>query len=428
MSGNILPPQPLLSVTGPLVAGFSQSALRGVLDSSAQTYSQLALKVVQYIQGVLADAANTYQTVAQKVAVPIVVGLNQAQGTVSQIGGQVASQIQAGLNAVTAACSTGCAQEQGAVPGQYKYNVWQDFDVPAVVAFSVGTSSPPSPPANWCFRAGWDDYYDAISYKEKIQGSAPPAGCKLPGGVATSPGTTGPSYTGPNSWMAGCLNGQNVVWDQASQLTPLGVTQVVGPFPSAEQAIAAEPVCAPVPPPPPTGGGAVYAYCPIKDNPAKSPMCAVPPVDTNLWVLADGPYTDMQACQLDLPRIASESPLCQAGPPPPPPPTGPTPCMCVTVPDTLCLKIDLCDWKKFEDHLYSALCRWYKECVCKLNNEIAFSLEDCDQLLSRPVDRWKGKVGAVATDNSVDAIIAMATSAADGTSWGDAGTNPDPWR
>lgn len=411
MAEQSIPPQGLLVNTGPLVAGFSQSALRGSLDSAALNYSQLALKVVQYIQGVIADAVNAGQAVALKVATPLADAINQGQATINQLGSQIGNQIGAGIATATAPCGSGCEAQQGATPGQYHYNVWQDFDVPAVVAFSVGSANPPSPPANWCFRAGWEDYYDAIAYKAKIQGTPPPEGCRLPGGLASPPPVLTP--TGPPV-VTSCptydyyllIRSGNIVACQAvcHGAAPPGPDWSGTAFNvTAAQLASLEQqggiVCGRPPPPPPPPTVTYYAGC-INGQPVSWDDSSQPPPGVTGTV---GPYPSQDAAL----AAAKCSPVLGGGPP------AAGPCVCVTgsADKTACLYVDLCDWKEFEDALFNALCRWYKECLCKLNAEALAVQEDCEGIVGPPWTEYLSGLGAVIHGSaSIDDVVSASAA------------------
>jgi hypothetical protein len=143
-----------------------------------------------------------------------------------------------------------------------------------------------------------------------------------------------------------------------------------------------------------------------------------------------GPFADLSAAQA---AIAGK---CQ----PPPPPTGGTGTggMCcdpltgeIKLPK--CIYIDLCDWQKFTDALiegiYKGLCKWIKDpsCQCPTMDSDRWIAEDCDGQVAAMVDAWKGRVGSVLTQNSVDGLIDNAEALTATLGAGVEDTGGDPW-
>ena len=76
--------------------------------------------------------------------------------------------------------------------------------------------------------------------------------------------------------------------------------------------------------------------------------------------------------------------------------------------------VDLCDWQKFEDALYKALCRWSKdkECQCEEHDDTRWQVEDCDGTYQETIDSWLGNTNAFVNGrSSADSLMAQAVAA-----------------
>lgn len=381
--------------TGPITTGpsVSMSAVNAVFTQAGQLFSAITTRVLNWVQAQLEAASITAGGLSAKIAVPIVAGLNQAEATAAAIGTVVQASITGKMAAATGATAAGGTAEQGVQRWQFTYNVFQDIDAPASVFIYNSAFQPASIPTTLCFRGGWDDITDALAYKSTIQGTPVPAGCLLPGGIAGPPPPAGAACPAPG-WYNVYYNLQNgkpfdCVLACASDPPPPGLANFQGPFTSQDSAQAWIDANCPKPPPPPPPPPTLdwYAGCNTAGLAVSWETVANQPAGVTGVV---GPFADSATALASLTTCVP--------PPPPPPPPPPTPGVCcdpvtgkVMLPD--CITLDLCDWSKFEDALVNALCRWYEKCVCKLDNETAYTFNDCDGTLTTAEETWFGAVG-----------------------------------
>jgi len=415
MADAALPPIPLLTSGYSVPVSYSTAQLNGILASSANLVDQLAIKVVSYISSILDQAVATYTAAAAKVAAPIVTGLNQAQATVGQLGSAVASGLATQLTVATAASATGSTAALGAVPGQYAYNVWQDYDTPASIAITHDSAEAPSTAANWCFLSGWDDYYDAIKAKGVATGQPPPPGCALPGGPAVHAAAGTPGGGGPPPCPSGLYQVYQIVVD--SKITGCGVSCWPAPLPSnisfftdpipwdQVEGLLQSILCtgAPPPPPPPPGAVSYYAGC-INGQVVTWQSNTSPPAGVSGIV---GPFATLAE--------ATAAAQCAVTPPPSGggPPAGT--CVCVTGSEDACLYVDLCDWQKFIDAMttaiYQGMCKFIKDpaCRCDIFDDTRWALGQCDGDYATIEGDWAGEAGSYLSMQPDD-LLASATS------------------
>lgn len=420
-----------------------------LVRSNDDLIAQISTRVLQWITSALEQVTGTATKLTQKIAAPIVSGLQSVDTTTSQLSSSVSGWIQGQLASGPMA---GAQLPAGSTyPGEYQYNLWSFAKGPSrgvTFIFPPGIDLTPYEGQDPCFRGSFANGLDAIAAIDKLP-PLPEGACPQPGGFAPVPvGTFAPPPV-PSpvplpeptpvpippeqapTYMAGCgADGTPRIWIVGGSVPPL-VTNVKGPFTDVNDAqAAAVAACgAPLPPGGPTPPGGT---CDPRTDPTcvwQAMCCGANNPDT----LGPGD-TLPPGCQL-LPGVyrsqaeamTAAVTACRNVTPPTPTPSPPN-CdqSCpVKLPD--CIHIDLCDWKKFEDSLYNALCRWYTDCLCKLHNDTAYQIDDCDPKIREGVSTWMGGIGSVImTSPNADAIAAQGQSLAD---IGDPSpiTATDPW-
>lgn len=241
-------------------------------------------------------------------------------------------------------------------PGVTTYRVWELLGGQAPQC-AILCSDAPAPGPNWVPYGVETDLAGAQALVQTL--------CGTPVVIITPPTSGGPVYYG------GCLSGKAVTWDP-TQTVPVGVTNVVGPFPDQASALAAAGTCIPPPPPPTVGTG--------------------------------------QCCGVD-------------------PTTG-----ALILPT--CIKIDLCDWSEFCnevrlavtaalnstlcdptcfvqpfcDCLKKTLCEVFssKECASPFQDAERYIFEDQDNTFAPDIQAWTGNVGrGLSQTSSLDDMASL---------------------
>lgn len=392
-----------VSLSGPNPAAYESTlaygtgVIGGAVSTALNSISSGLSDVLQTIKDAMSKAASS-------IATPVnltqsVIDMAQAQAQAS-IGSQLASlpPVTPPMPQQPVAADRFYVIVQNVPPFEHRI-YWQ----------SPGGPAPTLVPSE-CIMGIFSDVNKATAYSQSIAGQAPPESCFQSIGQIRPPGPGGPSVVPPPP------NGQP---------TPI-LTGPPGP-------VVVSPPQPPNPQPVPTvcAGGTEGPYALVIDQSPDgktqdqcAASCWVGPFPSEIpgdtrQIL--GPYDWGQLQAQILSRCGQTIPP-QPGPPTTPP-TGGTP---ITLP--ACINIDLCDWQKFVDALVKALCQWYEKCVCKLDNQTSYQITDCDNVLGQLVDHWKGRIGAVATDNSVDDIVAAGSGVATTSDWAGTGDSPDPWR
>lgn len=397
-----------VSLTGPSI---SMAAVRRVMEAAATLFTQITTKVLQFVQQQLEAASLTTGQLALKVATPIAAGISAGEATVTALGSQVQAAAVGGVAAATAQVAAGGRADTGVTFGQYLWNVYQEVDAPTVVTLIRRDWGPPVGVINWCFRGGWDDFYDALRMKSVIAEEPLPAGCRLPGGLAAPPPP--PAQLPPGVCFQAYIvaPGGNVlpycVQDTCDKRPgpntyPFG-PQTFDPASTAEILRVCQSLFKPCPPSTVTAVS-WNAGCSAAGK-------------TYVWSVDEQPPAGLKTTvgPLPTPQEALDT-LGTCCPPPPPPTSGGTAGGCcdpvtgkVMLPD--CIMLDLCDWKKFEDALVAGLCRWYDKCVCKLDNTTAYEFSDCDGTLTTGLSSWYGNgLGAIATADTLESAAQKATA------------------
>lgn len=404
----------------------SQAAINNLLYTSGiysqqsdDLYGQLTARVVQWIADALKTQLDAQTAIASKIAVPIASGLAAQATAIDQIHGALASSLQSGL-ATIGASGPGGSVAAGVQPGQYTHNVfstqlggkWVPYQIVSKqVAIELAGQ------VGFCFLGGWEDYYDAVAYQNSAEGQAALTQCTYPGGPAAP--------LPPPTGTGGCQ--QWAVWVFPSGSTSLcsfpycdgtvpdpsglGGHKVLFPDQASATAFASSQTCQSGNG---TGGGPqYYAGCGSDGQPVSWQAGTSPPAGVTGQV---GPY-DTQAAAL--------AAVGQCAPPPPPPTGGPTGgngtgCCdpttgAVKLPD--CIMLDLCDWDKFTQAVYKALCLWTKDpsCKCALEDADKYKMEDCPNSFNEGVAGWLGNLGGVVIQaDTVDQLVSQGAGAMDG--------------
>lgn len=360
-----------------------------VLTQAADALGATITKILEWIGAQLGVGMDALTQLSTKMAAPIATGLNQTQAAIDQMTSAVQSSIQGQVAQAGAPAGAGGTVQSGAKWGQYRFNVASNryYDPTKGV---WGVAEPydrnvfPTQPPETCFLAGFDEYLDAGAFATSVK--YPYSQCPVFGGPARSGGVGG-------------VSAPPVAPPETPATPPTGCTPAdgVGPW--------------------------VLIYNP---NVINEPTCRVWSVGCSVpegWTVIGGPQDSplfpeslLQYCgQTNIPTgptgptgpigTGPVSPICPPTQPPPPPP----PCCDIKLPD--CINITCCDWGAFSEAIYNALCKWYNECLCKLDNETSYILNECDPALARPTLDWLGKaLGSMQQIASADDAIAQAAS------------------
>lgn len=409
------------------------ATVQKIFDQADKVASQAIATIMQWLVDQLTQVETQTQPVLEAIATPIVNQLNSVQQTIDTAQQAVHQSARAALATTLPTGTNGGTVQQGVKWGQYRFNVASYRYGPPPKTWGVAepyqTSQFPMQPADTCFLGGWADYIDAVAFSSGI--SWPYATCPVQGGQANPlPVTQGngsqPTQGSGNGKVfgSGCDSGLFIFW-----FFPGDPTQNLG-------RTCIEPQCYypndPTANQPPTNDPRWKMYGPyhsIDDaNAAIQIVCpSGPTCDSGLYtvwgdaspptsciVLCDGVQTDsahpvkiQSGMSLDTANALASQCGSTTGPiqPPPPPPCCPN----ITLP--ACLDVDLCDWKKFEDSIYNALCRWYADCVCKLKTESAFIYDNCEGDFGQSMQDWMGaEMGSVMAAGSVDDLLSMAAA------------------
>jgi len=394
--------QPPGDLTGTLAAGSA------IIAQAISTFSAAIQSQIDRIFSVVNDAA-------VKLATSVAGQYNAAEtiGVTTAASGQAAINAQAA--AVTVAGGGGGPADQGIKEGTYEWNVYQYINAPypARAAPAIGLAGEDM--QLWCYRGSWQNSLDAVRYTLLIGGSAPPAGCQLPGGPATPPTTPTQQPacdTGYQVWQLlgppGTPNQCAVTCGGGSAMPPPWVPYgTVGDLATAQAAMAL--IC---------GGGTVTGMGP--------PTVPTPTV-----------------CASGAAPICPET--CPTTPPVTGPPTVQTGQCCGVNPTTgamilpTCIFVDLCSTANMitaiREGLYQGLCKWtaddgcfYEpvwhaikkalcefildpECNCPTRDSDRWITEDCDGQFNQMMQGWLGKIGgAVVGAGNVDRLVEAAVS------------------
>lgn len=403
------------------------AVISGAVERGTVLYGQLIAKFLGAVQAAAAEGVGTVTGLLNKFDNAVSSG--QAAGQ-SVIDGLAANFKMAALSqAVLPAGGPlgGGDTSQGAVPGQYNYDLYQYADAPWGIDILPGGQKPADSSHPNCFVAGFDDVFRAIDYVRSHQGSVPPGFCPQREGFAAPVGGSKPPVGTECS-----LYQVYRLWDHSvtpEKLVGCTVRCSTDPAPPG-----GEPFGNPLPYQiaidamntaacpggggitPPAGEPTYMAGCDSNGKPVVWDSSTQAPSGVTKVV---GPFMNQQSAS------AAASALCTGSPSGGNGGTQPAPCCDIKLPD--CIQIDLCDWEKFKNALVDALCEWYERCVCKLDNEMAYGVADCDPKFPAAMNAWSGAIGGVfTTPPTLDEIVGQGADKALGV-----GAGPDftvfPW-
>jgi len=224
--------------------------------------------------------------------------------------------------------------------------------------------------------------------------------------------------------VAGTTIGCQVLCE--TSLGPSGGIRVGQPMSLADANLVAS-KCAP-PPPPVLGGGGpgVMVSCGSGLSPVYWTEGSPQPAGA---VNAFGPFADLATAE----KFVADG--CGAGKGTGGNGTGGVGCCDETGAVKLpkCIYLDLCDWDKFYQNMkraiYKGLCEFVQDpdCLCKIRDSDAALYEDCDGQLGTMVNAWKGKIGTVLTNSTVDNLSDNASQQVATIGAGEADTGSDPF-
>lgn len=400
-----LPENPLgnpLTMPAELQGQVAQGATARALEAADQLTATIVTRVLTWITQALGSAETNTVAVTSKILQPLTTTLNTAEAVQSGIQSAITGSISGQLSAAGATASPGGPSASGVQPGQFKYEYWSYLD-------SKGWSQPflkiePWERGNfpWCFRGGWSNLYDALNAVGSLP-QLPLDACPRPGGPAVPP--TGPVQP-PPSGNGGSKCPPYTLWFNSGNTpcfvvqcgtsppppSPLPWGQYNGNYGTQEAAVADAKAsgldCAIQPPPSALSwfGGCDASGLPVTWNSNEQA-----PVGTTDII---GPYPDQKSAQANL--------KCAGSPIQPPTQPPASQCCDVTQKKGDCLMIDLCDWKKFEDAIYNALCRFVKdpECQCDFTDSVKWQINDCDGTYDQALKGWFGGIGSTLLDSS----------------------------
>ena len=406
--------------------------IQKIFDQADRIAGQAIATIMQWLINQLTQVETQTEPILGAIASPILSQLNDIQGTINTAQQTVQQAVAAGLATTPPLMANGGTVQQGVKWGQFRFNVASYRYGPPPKTWGVAepyqTSQFPVQPGDTCFLGGWADYIDAVAFSTGI--SWPYATCPVQGGQANPLPVTQGNGSQPTQgsgdgkvFGSGCDSGLFIFWffpgDPAENLgrTCIEPQCYYPDDPTANQ--------------PPTNDPRWKMYGPYNSidaaNAAIQIVCpSGPTCDSGLYtvwgdtspptscvVLCDGVQPDgahpikiQSGMSLDAANTLASQCGTVTGPtqPPPPPPC----CPCINFPS--CMQIDLCDWKKFEDSIYNALCRWYEKCVCNLTNQTNWLYESCDGGYVQSQQDWLGpEMQSVVTAPSVDDLLNMAS-------------------
>lgn len=386
--------------TGPAggsISGPSPEVVQAVLNAGTATIAtamQTALTSIQSgLDQLFASTTSAINTAASSVTNQI----NAVQTNVDLTGATAQASIQAQLGTVPVpTAGVGAAAFEGEI-----FQITQRMSPPyAADIFNYNAGQQPTvPQPGTCIRGNFANSTDAVAFQQSIQGQQPPAWCTPSGSVIATGPPAPPPVFGKNGTTGECPNGYQVYAQYVgSTLVSCGYNCKGDPLPSGG-------VVQGYPPDLQSAQQAVATLCQqsSQQQPQQPTVSyyggCVNGVPT-FWDSTDGVPAGVtgQVGPFVNPQQAQAAVSCQQAPQQGQGGTGSNGACCTTGPGsskTNCLYIDLCDWTEFENALYNALCRVFKDpqCMCAFKDATQYEFEDCDPVYDQEISGWMGNVG-----------------------------------